>query len=56
MLHLNLNTLERTGTLHLRAACPPADFVLEGRGPELSEPVSVTLTARSMAAGQVIGQ
>ena len=56
MLHLNLNALERTGTLQLRAACPAADFVLEGRGPELSEPVSVTLTARSMAAGQVIVQ
>ena len=56
MLHLNLNALERTGTLQLRAACPPADFVLGGRGPEPSEPVSVTLTARSMAAGQVMVQ
>lgn len=56
MLHLNLNALERTGTLHLRAACPAADFVLGRGGPELSEPVSVALTARSMAAGQVIVQ
>ncbi len=56
MLHLNLNALERTGTLQLRAACPAADFVLGGRGPELSGPVSVTLTARSMAAGQVMVQ
>ena len=56
MLHLNLNALERTGTLQLRAACPAADFVLAGRGPELSGPVSVTLTARSMAAGQVMVQ
>ena len=56
MLHLNLNALERTGTLQLRAACPAADFVLGRRGPELSEPVRVTLTARSMAAGQVMVQ
>ncbi len=56
MLRLNLNALERTGTLRLRAACPAADFVLGGQGPELSEPVSVTVTARSMAAGQVMVQ
>ena len=56
MLHLNLNALERTGTLQLRAACPATDFALGRRGPELSEPVRVTLTARSMAAGQVMVQ
>lgn len=56
MLHLNLNELERMGTLQLRAACPAADFVLGRRGPELADPVRVTLTARSMAAGQVMVQ
>ena len=56
MLHLNLNALERTGTLQLRAAFPATDFALGRRGPELSEPVRVVLTARSMAAGQVMLQ
>ena len=56
MLHMNLNTLERAGTLRLRAACATTDFALGGRGPELSEPVRVTLTARCTVAGHVMVQ
>ena len=56
MLHLNLNALERAGTLQVSAACPPGDFALGRRGPEPSEPVRVSLTARAMAAGQVMVQ
>ncbi len=56
MLHLNLNALERAGTLQLRATCPAADFVVGNRGPELSEPVRVTLTARAVNSGQVMVQ
>ena len=56
MLHMNLNALERAGTLQLRVACATADFALGAPGPELSEPVRVSLTARWTASGHVMVQ
>ena len=54
MLHLNLNALARVDALQLRVACPASDFSLGGKGPELSEPVRVNVTARCTASGQVM--
>ena len=54
MLHLNLNALQRSGALGLRAACPAEDFTLGGPAPRLPQPVQVNLEARYTASGQVM--